>query len=313
MKMRKLFYILPLLGMIVSCSDRPDMVVPDDTMKSLLVDLHKSEAYLAMGSPQFTSDSAKRVLRQSVLSRHGVTQAEFDSSLNWYGHHIDEYVELYGEVEKELQAQLAEARNRAEKSGEMATASLSDADNLWQKSRMQRISWDGDCNHIDFEITEQNGLQKGDKVRWQFRRTNAQSSVEMFMAVEYGDELTSYSSRTMSGNTNVCQMSIQTDSTRVPTRVYGYAKFGLKKGEMVFVDSIQIEKTPLVASTYNQIFSQREFIPLQFKIKDDARLDSIDAVNAGKSVLPEPKGTLRSNEPMISPAELKSPASMRIK
>ena len=86
---------LSLMQMLVACSSTPDYVLSEDDMAALLVDIHKGESYVDMHYNVYSdsrSDSLRKVLRQSILRKHNVSQELFDTSLVWYGHHIDTYI-----------------------------------------------------------------------------------------------------------------------------------------------------------------------------------------------------------------------------
>ena len=91
-------------GLLASCSSRPGEVLSDDVMAALLADLYVGEAYTVLEGPMAASasigdiDSAQRVLRQGTMQKHGVTEAQFDTTLRWYGHHLDRYDDVCEKV-----------------------------------------------------------------------------------------------------------------------------------------------------------------------------------------------------------------------
>lgn len=42
--------------------------------------------------------------------RHGVTREQFDTTLVWYGHHIETYMKIYDRVVERLKAENEEAK-----------------------------------------------------------------------------------------------------------------------------------------------------------------------------------------------------------
>lgn len=285
--MKNLLWLISIMLIIVACDDRPEKVISDDAMVDLLVDIHRGDAYLSIGSPHFVTDSSKKVLRQSILKKHGVTQEEFDSSLNWYGKNIDRFVELYAEVEKQLDNQMKQARLRAAETGEIASGSLGDEHNLWYKSPIKKIAYTDDSHLLWFELDAKDAsIVPGDRFNWQFRKLNSQSEMQMFIAVDYEDGTTSYASRSFLQNTPNCKMTLQTDSVLKANRVYGYARYFPAKDEVIFIDSIIIDKKPLLGSNYSQIFSQRTFNPKQ-KL-EEMRQTQNDTVE-NEVIIPEPK------------------------
>lgn len=309
--MRKLLWLILFIQVVViGCDKRPDLVLSEREMTALLVDIHRSEAYLTAGSAIFLSDSAKKVLRQSILKKHGVTQAEFDSSLNWYGRNIDEYVKLYANVEKQLDIKLKSAYKRAETSGEIASNDLDDSQNLWHGTPISRISKNEDLHLISFQLRpNEDNITSGDRFNWQFRKANDRTEVSMFMAVDYENGTTSYITRSFAQNTPNCKMTLQTDSTMDIKRIYGYTRFYPDKGEVIFIDSIRIEKLPLTSSNYSQIFNQRSFNP-NYKKKEAEEVlnDSIGGRGIESNEIKQ-----KSQNNMPRPESMDPAASLRMK
>ena len=103
-------------GLLASCSSRPGEVLSDDVMAALLADLYVGEAYTVLEGPMAASasigdiDSAQRVLRQGTMQKHGVTEAQFDTTLRWYGHHLDRYDDVCEKVIERIKEAGREAR-----------------------------------------------------------------------------------------------------------------------------------------------------------------------------------------------------------
>ena len=95
--------------LFASCDRTPDYVIKPDDMASLLVDIHKGEGVVDLNSSAYRSDSARKVLKQSIYMRHGVTAEQVDTSLVWYGHNIEKYIEVYDKVIAQLEKELKDA------------------------------------------------------------------------------------------------------------------------------------------------------------------------------------------------------------
>ena len=93
------------LWLSASCSSRPDTVLGQDRMVDILVDVHKAEGILEVQSEQYPSDSAMAWLVQSVLTKHGVTKADYDSSLVWYSTHLRDFIRVYNQVRVRVAAE----------------------------------------------------------------------------------------------------------------------------------------------------------------------------------------------------------------
>ena len=104
--MRNKRYIL-FLGLLagvlcLATSCRPRGVLSSRQMRSLIIDLHKTEALLEVHQLHRGHDQAEDIYYAEVLERHGVTQAQFDSSLVWYTNHPQRFNKIYPKVLKAL-------------------------------------------------------------------------------------------------------------------------------------------------------------------------------------------------------------------
>ena len=69
------------------------------------MDLHKTDALLQMSGLGMKDQEAKQIYYAQVLEQHGVTQAQFDSSLVWYTAHPQLFNKIYPKVLAELEAE----------------------------------------------------------------------------------------------------------------------------------------------------------------------------------------------------------------
>lgn len=88
---------------LVGC--RPRGILHSWEMRDIMVDLHKTDALLQMSGLQFGHDEAVNFYYAEVLEQHGVTQAQFDSSLVWYTAHPQLFDKIYPKVLARLEAE----------------------------------------------------------------------------------------------------------------------------------------------------------------------------------------------------------------
>jgi len=71
-------------------------------MADLIVDLQIADAYIDSDMGRFDSDSSMMVIKQSVFKKHGISQADYDSSLVWYAHNMEDYNKAYDKAVTKL-------------------------------------------------------------------------------------------------------------------------------------------------------------------------------------------------------------------
>lgn len=95
--------LLVLAATVASC--RPKGILHSWEMRDVLVDLHKTDAMLQLAGMKNTNQAEKNIYYAQVLERHGITQAEFDSSLVWYTAHPQLFDKIYPKVMASLEAE----------------------------------------------------------------------------------------------------------------------------------------------------------------------------------------------------------------
>lgn len=69
------------------------------------MDLHKTDALLQLYGMQYGNEEEKDIYYAQVMEKHGVTQAQFDSSLVWYTAHPLLFDKIYPRVIKQLETE----------------------------------------------------------------------------------------------------------------------------------------------------------------------------------------------------------------
>lgn len=98
--LKKLLYILPLLfvGVFWSCKDED--VLSKSEMEQILYEMHLAQAVVDY------SDGDRGVndlsYRLAVIRKHGLTEAEWDSSFCYYSRHTEELYEIYQNLQQRL-------------------------------------------------------------------------------------------------------------------------------------------------------------------------------------------------------------------
>ena len=194
----RLYHILLLLAIaasLASCDRTPSGVISRNDMADLIVDLELANAYIDDHIGDFTDDSSKMVLKQSIFKKHGITQQEYDSSLVWYAHNMDDYVRAYNQAIGKLKDRtdklekkkndgqmpaeivtdkpIKEARNinaapiahggPKRPIGKLSTDSKSDSADLWQGPRHYLLTPGYRRGFITFDVVPDANKKPGDR------------------------------------------------------------------------------------------------------------------------------------------------------
>jgi len=98
-----LFTVLcTLLVLMESCESRPKGMLSKGEMRDVLYDYHLAQGMIE-SLPPGQSLSGNSYL-DAVFKKHGITVAEFDSSMVWYNAHAEELKDIYSDLKKQLSA-----------------------------------------------------------------------------------------------------------------------------------------------------------------------------------------------------------------
>lgn len=198
-----------LLVPMVACKNRPKGVISDDKMVDIMVDLKLAEAYVANypGSP---TDSLGYLLSEDILSKHGVSRADFDSTVVWYGRNFDRYAALSEKIEKRL------ASKQKDFVGEQTAV---EGIELWPYSKQIIISKLGASDGLFFSL-DAPPLHPGEALMWKMRM-NTPADGRLMLGVDYADGSTNYITQATRGQ-NQLEITLSTDTALEVKRAFGY-------------------------------------------------------------------------------------------
>lgn len=215
-----------------------------------MADVHTGEAVVDNQGGEFASDSMRRVLLQSIYKKHGVTSADVDTSLVWYGHNIDKYMEVYEETEKILAERIAAAEREGVHNTEMnlsmaRTPETFDGDsvNIWKGIRMRRNTAFIPSDYIKFNFSSDRNWEPGDRYALTVRGLYTTSPIDVVMIVDYNDGTSEYRSRSLPAGTRAERLLLVLDSTKTATNIYGNIHYKAQRGEVSYLDSISLIRT----------------------------------------------------------------------
>lgn len=248
----------------VSCNDRPKNIPSDSKMVKVMADMEIAQAYIqSKGYRDNNAESRERILNY-VLEKNGMKREDFDSTLSWYGKHIDKYDDLYAKVDKEL------ARRESRISGNNAEMLSND---LWPYSRYLVISSKSAADNLSFSVPASD-LDKGDRLTWKFRLNMPTDGTAMF-GVKYADGSVAYTTQTLSGD-NI-EVALQTDTARKVKDIFGNLRVNVIRS-FVGLDSLTLSSAPYDSTLYYRISSAKRFSGPRKKVRKSESSDSVGPV-----------------------------------
>lgn len=250
------FIILLSVFCLFSCEvKRPKGVMSDSKMEEVLYDYHIAKA---MGEQLPYSENYKRVLYiESALKSHGVTQADFDSSMVWFSTNPDVLSTIYEKVAARLKGERAALDHTiAMRSDTPKESEPGDSVSLWAWQKIYRLTGLPFNNKVTFKYPSDANFKLCDSFHWTVRFHFPKGSpgdvyapvISMQLLLQ-NDSLIS-TSRRVFGN-SVQTFNLTADSMAVKeVRGFVYYPSG-PKSKMVILDKISLmryrvqkDKTP---------------------------------------------------------------------
>lgn len=157
-----------LSGIFSSCKPSvPSQYLSKGKITDILYDIHLAEAMANMQSS--SSDSAIMIsYREAVLRKHGVTSAEFDSSMVYYMRHTRLMHDIYLDLGDRLTAEAQSLGADVDNANRFGAVAVGDTANIWNGPGSLVLSASEPFNYDSFEIPVDSGFHKGDKVMLDF-------------------------------------------------------------------------------------------------------------------------------------------------
>ncbi len=194
--LRNAFYILAAvfcLSVSVSCIDRPAEVLSDEQMVDLLVDVHRSEGLLDLqSSSSYADEEYQQSVMAAVLVKHGVTRAQYDSSLMWYANHLKLFVRVYSHVEERLVAEHDLWTQRIADFREFAVSEAGDSVNVWTLPDYLSLDKHNQTMMCFWEIPKDSNYMAGDTLRWSFDVSMLTHEQKLFASMSFRADESSF-------------------------------------------------------------------------------------------------------------------------
>ena len=165
---KKLSLLLSFIILLPSCSvDLPSYVISEGKMEYILYDYHIAQG---MAEAQNGDIEANRYIYvQKVFEKHGITEAEFDSSMVWYSGHASHLNNMYKHIEARLERESREAGLNIPEEDKFARFTAEgDTANIWQGNEMLFLKGNREENLYTLVIPADTSFHKGDHFMLRF-------------------------------------------------------------------------------------------------------------------------------------------------
>lgn len=220
--------ILFLLQMFIvaGCEiERPNNILSQGKMEDVLYDYHIARAMAGNLPP--TETYKAQLYIDAVFKAHGITQAEFNTSLEWYSRNAEEMSKIYENVQKRLNAEISEANKFIASTISNSTSTASgDSIDLWTFSRTTRLNGDDMNNKLIFTITADSTFHERDAFEWSVGfictgSTDVMHAATMTLSVRYMNDSTLTQTMPIMSS-GLRQLRIQNDTLGMIREIRGF-------------------------------------------------------------------------------------------
>lgn len=229
--------------LMLSCSKTPSDILPQKKMKEVLVDMHLAEAMINSDYKEYNANEKKEALYKSVFDKHGITEADYDSSLVWYGRNLDVYMQVYENVVAELNAR---KKALGDIQPDAAPNSNRDSVNVWNRFDFLTFIPEAPYNGVYFDFVPQGGYKAGSTFVlamdvWGLNKNMTQAP-EVRLSVEQTD--TTFTSMRYITHDGLNQLMVKSRPLKPIRRVYGYIRLEESDDDYhyhkIYIDSIRL-------------------------------------------------------------------------
>lgn len=241
MKKIPAYIAVGIAAALAACNGVPDHVIQPDEMASLMADVRMADAVVTIQAREYNNDTVKLALRRAVLERHGVSEADFDTSLVWYGHNIGKYQEVTQMSIDILEQRLKDATARA--AGEAALSVAGDSVDIWTGPLVFSVNRRSPSRYIAFVFDSDRNWEPGDIYTLRSRVVSPLNAVHWNMTAQYDDGAveTTISSLSVSESGRQ-ELMLVTDSTRTAVRISGWIEVTPDGYRPAVIDSVGLTR-----------------------------------------------------------------------
>ncbi|MBO4451709.1 MAG: DUF4296 domain-containing protein [Bacteroidaceae bacterium] len=164
MKHLTLLSLIMMIGILLSCEQKPDGLLSKREMEDVLYDYHIAQ-YMAANLP-YEERYQSYLYIDAVFEKHGITEAQFDSSLVYYNRHTDQIRDIYEHVQRKLENYDSKLQLESGSNEIRASFTLGgDTADIWSGRRMMILRNNPYLNKETFVIHADTSFHLNDRFR----------------------------------------------------------------------------------------------------------------------------------------------------
>lgn len=265
---------------MASCSSDSSDVLSMGEMEDILYDIHLSQGLLdeENGSRRIYSEITNR---EAIFRKYDITQAEWDTSYNYYCRHADKLHTIYKRLSERIRAEVIDLGGDVS----LDEATLSgDTINIWNSERNFILMQETPYNLNRFAVTADSTFKAGDVLTLQFD--------SKFIFQEGSRNLVAVLAITLSNDSVVSQNTHVSSDGKYTLSFSDYKRLDIKsvKGYFVLLRNnneqtssafhlVSVENVRLILAHSKEIVPEQPANPKPADEKDTLKTDSVPRIN----------------------------------
>lgn len=183
--------LLPLA--LVACKTKlPEGIIDASRMENILYDYHVARAMASVSADSV--DYRMRLYCAAVYKKYGISEADFNRSLEWYTRHSDELFEIYERLDERFAKEASALGLSAGPGSELAkVGAQGDTANVWRGRSFYLLS-SNYINRMSFTQKADTAYRPGDRIEWHFNvrwvYREGYKAAKAVLAVRYDNDST---------------------------------------------------------------------------------------------------------------------------
>lgn len=156
--------LIACLALLTSCGKEiPDEIIQPAKMEKVLYDYH-----LMLSLSDNSKNTEKEASKNYIFQKHGITPADFDSSMVWYTRESKELMTIYDNLNKRFKREYEHTARLLESREDASTRTFVSGDtvDVWVKEKLLWFTKHPLNNHLTFEIKADTTFYQKDAFQW---------------------------------------------------------------------------------------------------------------------------------------------------
>ncbi|MDD7246622.1 MAG: DUF4296 domain-containing protein [Prevotellaceae bacterium] len=186
--MKQISYVILLLFVMACAPSVPSGILQKDEMEDVLYDMHIAQSIYETREGGVATGADLLALRASVLRKHDVDKAVWDSSFNYYCRNSRDMYDIYQSLAKRIE------RNVIALGGKVDGFQGSEADtaNVWKAEDAFILMQQAPYNLFTFDVIPDSTFEDGDRITLQYDAQfifqDGMRDIATFLAVYYDND-----------------------------------------------------------------------------------------------------------------------------